>query len=73
MESLGFGAIMLVFVWEIIYVVQGFFAYGTAYRFTKTKGDSGVSLVGWMIVFMLASLVPGLGIYFWVKYRHLGE
>lgn len=56
-------------IWYIIYVIQAIFSYGTAYRYTKNNGDNGVALFGWMLVFMLASIVPGLGIYFWYKSR----
>ena len=44
---------------------------GTAYRLTKNGGDNGVSLFGWMLVMGLASLIPGLGIYLWVKYKDI--
>jgi len=56
-------------LWMIVGVVQSFLAYGTAYRATKRGGDDGVSLFGWMLLFGVASLVPGLGIYFWYQYR----
>jgi len=56
--------------WYIITIVQSFFAYGTAYRFTKKGGDDGVALCGWSIVFGFASFVPGLGIYLWYKYKN---
>jgi hypothetical protein len=56
-------------VWQIITVVQTFFAYGTAYRLTKEGGDNGVALFGWFFVLSLASLVPGLGIYLWFRYK----
>ncbi len=57
----------LLVIWNIVYIVQIFFAYGTAYRYTKKGGDNGIALFGWMLVFALASLVPGLGIYLWFK------
>lgn len=60
---------MLVVLWQIISVVQCFLSYGTAYRLTKNGGDNGVSLFGWFIILNLASMVPGLGIYLWFKYR----
>ncbi len=56
-------------LWRIVVIVQGFFAYGTAYRLTKDGGDNGVSLFGWLFLLGLASMVPGLGIYLWYKYR----
>ena len=54
-------------IWYIIYIVQVFFAYGTAYRYTKKGGDNGVALFGWMLLFVLAASIPGLGIYLWHK------
>jgi len=59
----------IVVVWYIILIVQLFFSYGTAYRLTKRGGDNGVALWGWQFVLSLASLIPGLGIYLWIKYR----
>ena len=53
--------------WYVIWLVQAFFGYGTAYRKTKANGDNGVSLFGWLIVYSLAALVPGLGFYLWNK------
>jgi len=60
---------ILVFLWKIILVIQNILSYGTAYRLAKNGGDNGVSLFGWFIVLNLASLVPGLGIYLWFKYK----
>ena len=54
---------LLLILWQITVVIQGFFDYGTAYRLTKNGGDNGVALFGWMIVLGLASVIPGLGIY----------
>jgi len=53
----------------VIYAVQLFLSYGTAYRYTKRGGDNGVALFGWFLVFALASIIPGLGIYLWSKSR----
>jgi len=58
---------LLFFAWWILYVVQGFFAFGTAYRYTKMGGDNGVALFGWFFAFSLAAAIPGLGIYLWHK------
>lgn len=58
-----------VFLWRIIAFVQGLLAFGTAYRLTKRGGDNGVALWGWFFVLELASIIPGLGIYLWYKYR----
>ena len=60
---------MIVVLWKIISVVQSFLSYGTVYRLTKNGGDNGVSLFGWFFVLNLASMVPGLGIYLWFKYK----
>ncbi len=58
-------------VWQLIVIIQGFLAYGTAYRLTKNGGDDGVSLFGWLFLLQLASLIPGLGIYLWIKYKEI--
>jgi len=58
-------------LWYILYFVQVLLSYGTAYRLAKTGGDNGVSLYGWLFLTHLASLVPGVGIYLWYKYRDL--
>lgn len=58
-------------LWYIMVYVQVFFAYGTAYRYTKRGGDNGVALFGWMFVFSLAALIPGLGIYLWHKSKDI--
>ena len=60
---------ILVFLWYVIYIVQIFFAYGTAYRLTKRGGDNGVALFGWILLMTFASIIPGLGIYLWTKNR----
>ncbi len=61
----------LLILWRLIVIVQTFFAYGTAYRLTKNGGDNGISLFGWLIVFGAAALIPGLGIYLWLRYREI--
>ena len=66
MESLFNLAIML---WVVCYWIQSFLSYGTAYRYTKKGGDDGISLFGWLLVFNLAAIVPGLGIYYWNRIR----
>ena len=60
-------------IWYIIVAVQLFMAYGTAYRLTKQGGDNGAALFGWFFIIDLASLIPGLGIYLWRKYKDAGE
>ncbi len=61
----------LLVIWYIVTFVQEFFAYETAYRRTKIGGDNGVALYGWMIVYSLAAVVPGLGIYLWYKNKNI--
>ncbi len=63
--------VLLSAAWYIITIVQEFLMYGTAYRLAKRGGDNGVSLFGWFFVISLASLIPGLGIYLWKKYRYI--
>jgi hypothetical protein len=60
---------VLVILWQLVIAVQTFFSYGTAYRLTKNGGDNGVALCGWFFVLGLASMIPGLGIYLWFRYR----
>lgn len=60
-----------VVVWRILIIVQLFLSYGTSYRLTKNGDGNGVSLFGWSTLLCLASVVPGLGIYLWVKCKDL--
>ena len=46
-------------LWQLVWMVQTFFGYGTAYRLTRDRGNNGVALFGWMIVMSLAAAVPG--------------
>jgi hypothetical protein len=62
------GAIML-WLWYIVYAIQTFLSFGTAYRLTKNGGDDGPSLFGWLFVMNLAAIIPGLGFYLWFKCR----
>jgi hypothetical protein len=64
MEYIG---IIIAVIWYVLIIVQGFLAYGTAYRATKRGGDNGVALFGWMLVYGLAALIPYLGIYYYKK------
>jgi len=57
----------ILLLWYIMVIAQTFFGYGSAYRLTKKGGDNGVALWGWMFLMGLAALIPGLGIYIWVK------
>ncbi len=61
----------LLIVWYAFTIIQEFLAYGTAYRQTKAGGDNGIALFGWLLVYMLAAAVPGLGIYLWRKSKEL--
>lgn len=62
---------MIYLIWQFITLVQGFFAYGTAYRLTKNGGDNGLALFGWLFVMGMASAIPGLGIYLWFRYKDI--
>ena len=57
-------------LFSLVYSVQMFFSYGTAYRLTKSRGDNGIALFGWMFVLSFASIVPGVGIFLWFKFRN---
>jgi len=59
--------ILLYYLWLLCNIVQGFMGFGTAYRLTKNGGDNGVALWGWLLLMSLAALIPGLGIYLWIK------
>jgi hypothetical protein len=67
----GLGVGLFSFAWYIVTMVQGFMAYGTAYRLTRRGGDNGLALFGWLFVMGLAAAIPGLGIYLWYKYRNI--
>lgn len=60
---------LLVLVLFCIWIIQAFLNYGTAYRLTSANGRNGVSLFGWWLGLSLASIIPGIGIYLWKKYR----
>ena len=64
---------LFLLAWYGIYAVQVFMAYGTAYRYTKNGGDNGVALFGWMLAFVLAAMIPGLGIYLWKQSKELEQ
>ncbi|MCL2444201.1 MAG: hypothetical protein FWD13_12170 [Treponema sp.] len=57
--------VFLLIGWYVIFFIQTFMSYGTAYRWTKRGGDNGIALFGWFIVLGFASLIPGLGIALW--------
>ena len=56
---------LLLILWYIVTMIQLFLGYGTAYRYTKSGGDDGFSLFGWMIATSFAAIIPGLGYYMW--------
>jgi len=60
---------LLLFPLYIIWIVQNFLNYGTAYRLTRKGGDNGVALFGWMLALGFASIIPGLGIWLYFKYK----
>ena len=60
---------LIYLLWSLCTMVQGFMGYGTAYRLTKRGGDNGIALFGWMLACGLAAMIPGLGIWLWVKYK----
>jgi len=61
----------LIIIWYIVMIVQSFLSYGTAYRLTKNGGDNGIALFGWFLVVGFASIIPGLGIWLYVKYKDM--
>lgn len=60
---------VIIYLWYVCVFVQSLMGLGTAYRLTRNGGDNGVALWGWMLVTNLAALVPGLGVYMWMKNR----
>lgn len=58
---------LLLALYVACYAVQYYLAFGTAYRRTKRGGDNGLVLFGWLMVYWLAALVPGLGAYLWFR------
>ena len=71
--SFGFGFSIFGFLYGLIVTVQGILGYGTAYRLTKANGDNGLALWGWLFVMNLAALIPGLGIWLYIKHKDTGE
>jgi len=62
---------LIIILWNICTIIQVFLGYGTAYRLTKRGGDNGIALFGWMLLYGLIAIVPGLGFYLWKQYRDL--
>lgn len=58
---------LLIALYAACFVVQYYLAFGTAYRRSKRGGDNGLALFGWLLVYWLAALVPGLGAYLWFR------
>ncbi|MCL2407891.1 MAG: hypothetical protein FWC95_08180 [Defluviitaleaceae bacterium] len=61
----------ILFIYSIISMIQAFLGFGTAYRLTKNGGDNGVSLFGWMFLMQLVSVIPGLGIYIYIRCKDM--
>lgn len=59
---------VLLIAWAIIYALQAFLAFGTAYRCTKYGSDNGVGLFIYLIGFGFAALIPGLGLHYYIKH-----
>ena len=55
-------------VWAIIFVIQYFLGFGTAYRCTKKGNDRGTGLFLYLIGFSFAALIPGLGLHYYIKH-----
>jgi len=64
---------ILLYIYFAIVAVQEYFSIGTAYRLTKYEGGDGVDLWKWGLKLGFASLIPGVGIYIWYKYRNLDD
>jgi len=65
----------LMYLWYGVFLVQVLMSYGTVYRLTKRGGDNGVALYGWLLALLLASIIPGLAVQLWFRYRekNMGE
>ena len=68
-DKQAYAILCLVLICYAIYIVQLLLSYETAYRKTKERGDTGVSLFGWLVVYGFAAFVPFLGIYLWCRER----
>jgi len=62
---------VLLYIYVAIVAVQEIFSLGTALRLTKYEGGDGIDLWKWRFKLGFASLIPGVGIYLWYKYRDL--
>ena len=63
----------LIYAWYVIYMIQVFLGYGSAYRATKNGGDNGIALFGWLIVYTIAAWIPFLGYYLWKQSKKENE
>lgn len=59
---------IIICIWFVLFVIQAFLAYGTAYRCTKKGNDNGFGLFVYLIGFTFAALVPGLGLHYYIKH-----
>lgn len=59
----------VVLIWYTLTVLQVFLGIGTAYRITKNGGDNGIHLCIWLVILGIASTIPGLGIFLWLRYK----
>ncbi len=55
-------------VWFLFVIVQYFLSFGTAYRATKKGNDNGFGLFIYLIGFGAASVIPGLGLHYYIKH-----
>lgn len=55
-------------VWFLFVIVQYFLSFGTAYRATKKGNDNGFGLFIYLIGFGVASVIPGLGLHYYIKH-----
>lgn len=59
---------IVICIWFVLFIVQAFLAYGTAYRCTKKGNDNGSGLFIYLIGFTFAALIPGLGLHYYIKH-----
>ena len=60
---------IVLLVWFVVASVQMFLAIVTAFRRTKTEDGDVFRFAWWLMVFVFAALIPGLGYYYWEKNR----
>ena len=59
---------ILITLWFIMFILQSLLSLGTAYRCTKNGNDNGMALFIYLIGFNCCSLIPCLGLYYYIKY-----